>query len=154
MTTKVDWQKLKPILARKGLLTDKGNTRYAVAKPCRSCGATIVAGIDWELEWLHSSPEIHADIEPLSAQGELTALMLGRVTYDLRRDHAKGRWQLHSRTAISSGILGRIAYARNPIGTPRQLHDVLVEHVHGSSLPSQPTITPTYHDDPDAPAPF
>lgn len=153
--TSHDWQKLKPILARKGLLTDKGNTRYAVAKPCRSCGATIVAGIDWELEWLQNSPEIHADIEPLSAAGELTALMLGRVTYDLRRDHAKGRWQMHSRTATSIGLLGRVAYTRNPIGTDRQKWDVLVSHSCGSSLPNQPSTQPAPTDyAPDAPCPF
>ncbi|WP_134324698.1 hypothetical protein [Cumulibacter soli] len=140
--TKTDWQKLKPILTAKGLLTDMGNTRYATAKPCPRCGQTIIAGIDWEIEWLQPCPEIHADIEPISAQGELAALILERVTYDLVRDHAKGRWQMRSRTATSTGLLGSVAYRRNPIGTSRQRYDVVAGHECGSVLPRQPSITP------------
>ena len=152
MSSKTDWKKLQPILAAKGLLTDRGNTRYATAKPCRHCGDTIIAGIDWNLEWIQPPVEIQADIEPVSAQGEIAALMLGRVTYDLQRDHTKGRWQMWSRTGIGAGSLASVAYRRNPIGD-KQLHDVVVEHHCGSQLPAKPTIhpAPTIHANDAAP---
>lgn len=150
--TPTDWKKLKPILARKGLLTDKGHTRYATARPCPHCGATIVAGIDWHLEQLQPCPEIHADIEPLSAQGELAALMLDRTTYDLQRDHPTGRWKLYSRTSYCNFD---VPYRTNPIRAGEQLHDVLVSHHCGSTLPSQPSIAPPYAGtDYNAPPPY
>ena len=77
--TQMTWKQLQPILARKGLLSDKGRSRYATARRCPNCRATILTGIDWEQERFIPCREIAADINPISAAGEMVALALGRA---------------------------------------------------------------------------
>lgn len=119
-------------LIRSGAMTESGLTRRARPRPCPSCGAWTVCGLDADLLAL----EARCDATPLTALGEVLALAAGRRTVELVR--TRGRLQLEQRWA--DHIEGRPAGA----GT----YDVLAEHRCGQPIPpayAAPTthVTPT-----------
>lgn len=84
-----------------GVLTPDGVSRRARLHPCRTCGRPIVSGLDANVCALTG----HADPEPLTAAGEVAALLDGRATYELtdRVDRseldARSAWDIRARPA-------------------------------------------------------
>lgn len=66
--------------------------RAANLKPCPSCRATVLAGLDADMAAL----PVRCDPTPLTEMGEAVALLQGRTTYDLLPTKT-GR-ELHERT--------------------------------------------------------
>lgn len=138
MSTDVDWERLRTHLAINGRLTDRGHSRYAHITTCHTCNHQILAGIDWTIEDFKPNAEIYVEAQPLSAAGELTALLLDRATYNLELDPSDGRWRLWRRRRYDRWT---DTFGSNPIG-PGQKFDVVAAHSCGSHLPSQPTVHP------------
>ncbi|GGS88348.1 hypothetical protein ACFFV7_51060 [Nonomuraea spiralis] len=66
--------------------------RAANLKPCPSCKATVLAGLDAD----HTAMPVRCDPTPLTEMGEAVALLQDRTTYDLLPTKT-GR-ELHERT--------------------------------------------------------
>lgn len=94
---------------------DTGATRRARARRCEVCGSPVMRGINRDFGGL----SVDCDPEPLSAQGELQAILAGRATYDLQHYGGRG-YQLDRRESWH--------IRDTPPGTPGI--DVLVVHQH------------------------
>lgn len=130
-----DW--LRRHLEASGHLSPDGVTRAARTTHCRRCGAVVMRGLDGDKAAFPAT----VDPEPLTALGEVLALLAGRGTYELRwvghryELDARDQWQIQGRP-------------------PAEIHAV-AEHACGSGLtaagyrPDDPTPPPTeYPDDP------
>lgn len=84
-----------------GVLTADGFSRRARLHPCRACAQPVVSGLDANVCALTG----HADPHPLTASGEVAALLDGRTTYELtdRVDRseldARDTWDIRARPA-------------------------------------------------------
>lgn len=107
-------------LQREGHLTETGLTRRARPRTCVRCQAWTVAGLDADILAL----EARCDPTPLSALGEVLALVDGRRTVDLIRTRGRleleQRWGEHIDTFPAGGGHG----------------DVLASHVCGQPIPA------------------
>lgn len=141
MTT--TWARIRDHLERTGRMVN-GTTRRARATTCPSCAAKILDGLDADICAMVAT----TDPTPLTALGEVLALLDGRCTYTLLRD--AGRLVLDSRPDY------RIAAMPAGTGT----FDVLPEHRCGrptTAYPTRPSVhTATSAIDlpPGSPAPF
>lgn len=112
-------------LKDQGLIGPGGTTRAARYRT-HDCGAPILIALDAD----RCSRPVTADPTPLSATGELTALLTGRTTYALW--YWGGRLEIDHRTSFH--IRG------TPAGTTDQF-DVIADHRCGArQLDSIPTI--------------
>lgn len=105
---------LKEHLIRAGHLTETGLTRRARLRPCRRCGADTLVGLDAD----QCAFERHVDPEPLSALGEVLAVLEGRKTFNLARQGVG--YVLHPRPSRY--------IAANPAGIDKGVEDVLRQH--------------------------
>lgn len=98
-----------------GHMTAQGISRRARAELCKGCGRALMRGLDAE----RCASDVRVDPHPLSALGELQALVDGVRTFEL---HWRGRYEIDYRDDFS--IAGR---------TPGSLHnvDVVAEHKCG-----------------------
>jgi hypothetical protein len=71
---------LSRLLEAQGRLNTDGVHRHARARFCARCGHTILTGLDADT----AAMPIRTDPTPITALGELTALMAGTPTYELR----------------------------------------------------------------------
>jgi hypothetical protein len=100
-------------LVARGLMDDEtGATRNARNSRCQVCKRQTVIGIDRDFGGM----AVECDASPLSPNGELSAIILGRRTYDLH-PHG-GRWLIDRREHWHM--------RDTPPGSPR--NDVLVKH--------------------------
>lgn len=116
--------------------------RTVRADHCPTCGALIWTGLDAD----HGAQRARTDPTPLSAAGELLALLQGRTTY-LARRHGKGV-ALTRRGQLDPGEYQR----KTPrIGWPA--YDIVTDHIcHQPPLPSLPSqLARTSHKTPDQP---
>lgn len=110
---------LKRALIGKGVLTEQGMTRRAKVMRCRACGVPTMAGFDSTV----AAMDAWCDLTPLSAQGEVWALLSDRRTYAL---HGVDRLELERRDQWS--ITG------HPAGSP-SAPPVLASHRCGEPVP-------------------
>lgn len=101
--------------------------RNARGRRCRDCGEWVLAGLDGD----RCAEAVHVDPTPLSALGEMVALVGGLGTYALRTESPAFRIDHRHRWAI----------ARTPAGSPGQRYDVVAEHRCGAPEPTGPLVT-------------
>lgn len=118
-----------------GRLDADGVTRRARLTRCRRCGAMVFAGLDHDKVAL----AVRVDPTPLSPVGELSALLTGRVTYELSRGDG---YRIDERRA-------------GHIGKPTKA-DVVAEHACGANpLPdTRSRLKVAQRRDEDAPCPY
>lgn len=75
-----------------GKLDDDGVTRRARPTQCRSCAAVVITGLDHD----RVAVSVTVDPMPLSAAGELEALLTKRATFTVRRD-GRGSLEINPR---------------------------------------------------------
>lgn len=78
MTQKFDLGRRAAIAA--GRLTEAGVSRAARYMTCGRCGTTVIRGLDDD----RCAGEAECDVQPLTAMGELHAVIDGLRTYDIR----------------------------------------------------------------------
>lgn len=126
-TTPAPW--LVDRLIHTGAMTETGLTRRARPRPCASCGAWTVCGLDADMLAL----EARCDTTPLTALGEVLVLATGRRTAELVQ--TRGRFQLEQRWA--DHIESR------PAGAGR--YDVLAEHRCRQPIPPSYAAATSHH---------
>lgn len=104
-----------------------GISRNARGRRCRDCNEWVLAGLDAD----RCAGTAYVDPEPLSALGEMVALMGGRSTYLLRRDTSSFRLDYRDRWAIQG----------NPAGSHKQRGDVVADHLCHDPGPTGPLTT-------------
>jgi hypothetical protein len=128
---------VKKRLIASGLMDEAtGATRRARARRCEQCRQPVMRGID--ADWAGSV--VDCDPTPVSALGEVMALVDGRRTYELR--YLGDRYEIDLRTP--ERIRG------NPVGTSGL--DVLVAHSHDGSSREYAHIDTALNDKPITPA--
>lgn len=123
-----DW--LLQVLRDKGVISESGLTRNARMRPHRDCGQLTLAGYDSD----RASLDAWCDPYPLTADGEVQALLDERTTYHLwgGRLERRDRWTIR-------GI---------PAGSPS--HPVFAEHRCRLPVPRPWRLSPP----PPAPRPL
>lgn len=86
------WERVKESLVAAGLMDERGNSRRACARACQRCGAKTVVGYDADRVAILAV----ADPTPLTAIGEVLAIVAGRQTWTLED---RGRLELNYRDA-------------------------------------------------------
>ena len=91
---------LQEMLVAKGVMSATGLTRKARIHSHRPCSQATVAGYDADVCAL----DAWCDLHELTADGEVLALLDGRVTYEVdgERLHRRDRWAIRSRPAGGS----------------------------------------------------
>jgi hypothetical protein len=94
----------------------------AQLKPCKQCRITVWQGFDGEVCALLA----YADVMPLSAIGEVLALLDGRRTYRLMRRGERSALQVRDRWDIRTHPAGQ--------SSARCTYDVLAQHRCGAAI--------------------
>lgn len=101
-----------------------GVTRRARATYCRSCGATVIRGLDAET----AAASVTVDPNPIGALGEILAIAAGRSTYSLT--WRGGRYEIDYRDQFTI------------TGSPPDSLYVVAAHRCGILLPTRGAIQP------------
>jgi hypothetical protein len=86
------WDRVKAGLVAAGVMDERGNTRRARARICQRCHAKVIVGFDAD----RAATLAIAEPTPLTALGEVLALVAGRQTWALED---RGRMELNYRDA-------------------------------------------------------